>query len=294
MQVTSYVDQKSELPEKIDQSQGTLPNGQHVAIKKLSLRSQQGEREFMNEVNLITSVQHKNLVKLLGCCVEGPERMLVYEYVPNKSVDALLFGDSMDGRTLVDWPTRYGIILGMARGLAYLHEESQICIIHRDIKPSNILLDDQLNPIIADFGLARLVPNEKSHINTTIAGTIGYLAPEYAVHGELTEKVDVFSFGIVTLEIVSGKRNSRERLLEWTWRLYQQQQQLELVDPKLGGTFSPEQVIRVFHVALLCTQEITKLRPTMSRVTLLLSDKFVISEIPTKPKIQTSSTSQFC
>lgn len=268
---------------------GTLQNGHHIAVKKLSSRSQQGRREFMNEVNLITSVQHKNLIKLLGSCIEGPHRMLVYEYLPNRSLDVLLFGDSTDARIL-DWPTRFGIILGMARGLAYLHEESQVRIIHRDIKPSNVLLDDQLNPVIADFGLARLVSDEESHIVTNVAGTLGYLAPEYAAGGQLTEKVDVFSFGVVALEIIAGRRNldiqpstENERLLDWAWRVYQEQRQLELVDPKLGPTFTAEEVIRTVHVALLCTQEMPVLRPTMFTVMLILSGRSDIMEIPTKP-----------
>ncbi|MCO5593100.1 hypothetical protein L7F22_047106 [Adiantum nelumboides] len=159
---------------------GTLLDGEQVAIKKLSFQRQDGKHEFLNEVNVITSVQHKNLIRLLGCCVEDSERILVYEYLPNKSLNYFLFGKlrSIDFKARevifflpLDWSTRYGIIFGMAKGLAYLHEESHIRIIHRDIKASNILLDDQLNPIIADFGLARLVKENATQINTAVAGT---------------------------------------------------------------------------------------------------------------------------
>ncbi|KAI5070532.1 hypothetical protein GOP47_0014875 [Adiantum capillus-veneris] len=171
----------------------------------------------------------------------------------------------------------------MAKGLAYLHEESHTQIIHRDIKPSNILLDDQLNPVIPDFGLARLVKDDATHVNTGVAGTIGYLAPEYALNGVLSEKVDVFSFGLVTLEVVTGKQNVYSRLLTWVWEKYRDEKSLELVDEKLGNAFAPEQVIRVVHVALLCTQENPKQRPTMYRVTLWLSGMTDILEIPIRP-----------
>ncbi|MCO5562705.1 hypothetical protein L7F22_016335 [Adiantum nelumboides] len=260
---------------------GILSNGEQVAIKKLSLGSQQGKQEFLNEVNLITSVQHKNLIRLLGCCVEGPERILVYEYLPNRSLDYVLSEGNDNG--MLNWSTRYSIIVGMAKGLAYLHEESHIRIIHRDIKASNILLDDQLNPVIADFGLARLVKDDATHINTGVAGTLGYLAPEYALRGALSEKVDVFSFGLVSLEIITGKQNVHNMLLAWVWEQYQHEQVLDLVDWRLGNAFSPEQVIRVVHVALLCTQENPKQRPTMSMVILWLSGKSDILKIPSKP-----------
>ncbi|KAI5070533.1 hypothetical protein GOP47_0014876 [Adiantum capillus-veneris] len=261
---------------------GTLSNGERVAIKKLTIGGQQGKQEFLNEVSLITSVQHKNLIRLLGCCVEGPERILVYEYLPNKSLDFLLSGEPR-GNTILNWSTRFNIVFGMAKGLAYLHEESHTRIIHRDIKPSNILLDDQLNPVIADFGLARLVKDNASHVNTGVAGTIGYLAPEYALHGALSEKVDVFSFGLVALETVTGKQNVHGRLLTWVWEKYREEKILDLVDERLGGAFSPEQAIRVVHVALLCTQENPKQRPTMSQITLWLSGSSAILEIPSRP-----------
>ncbi|MCO5597765.1 hypothetical protein L7F22_051847 [Adiantum nelumboides] len=259
---------------------GALSSGERVAIKKLTIGGQHAKQEFLNEVNIITSVQHKNLIKLLGCCVEGPERILVYEYLPNKSLDLFL---SATGSRILNWSTRYGIILGMAKGLAYLHEESHTRIIHRDIKPGNVLLDDELNPVIADFGLARLVRDNATHVNTGVAGTIGYLAPEYVLHGALSEKVDVFSFGLVALEIVTGKQNVYSGLLRWAWEKYGDEKVLDLVDERLGAAFSPEEAIRVLHVALLCTQENPKQRPTMSLITLWLSGHSGIREIPIRP-----------
>ncbi|KAG2241357.1 hypothetical protein Bca52824_096660 [Brassica carinata] len=190
---------------------GLMPSGEEIAVKKLSLNSRQGSREFMNEVKLLLRIQHKNLVSLLGCCFHGPEKMLVYEYLPNRSLDYFLFDKLNPG--LLDWSNRWRIIIGVARGLLYLHEEAPVRIIHRDIKASNILLDNDLNPKISDFGLARLFPGDGTHTNTfRISGTYGYMAPEYALHGLLSVKSDVFSFGVLVLEIVSGRKNQNPRL----------------------------------------------------------------------------------
>jgi len=184
---------------------GVLPDGREVAVKRLKIGSRQGNAEFLNEANLISRVQHRNLVKLLGCCVECSERLLVYEYLQNSSLDKIIF-DTTKGHSL-KWSERYEIIVGIARGLAYLHEQSVIRIIHRDIKASNILLDNKQKPKIADFGLAKLFAEDESHVSTRVAGTLGYMAPEYALRGQLTEKADVFSFGVLLLEIVSGRKN---------------------------------------------------------------------------------------
>ncbi|CAM6059844.1 unnamed protein product [Sphagnum tenellum] len=256
---------------------GVLPDGTEVAVKQLSVSSRQGQEEFLNEVMLITGVQHRNLVKLRGCCLKGDERLLVYEFLENRSLHQALF-DETNGLKL-NWPIRLKILVGTARGLAYLHEGCQTRIIHRDIKASNILLDKDLNPKIADFGLARLFQDSQSHISTRVAGTVGYLAPEYAMRGQLTEKADVFSFGIVALELVSGRGNLDLRLppemaylLDWTWHLHEKKKLKDIVDQSLlGDEYSEEEVMRVIEVALLCTQSVGTMRPTMTRVVELLT-----------------------
>ncbi|CAI0456169.1 unnamed protein product [Linum tenue] len=207
---------------------GSLPNNQTVAVKRLIFNTSQWVEEFFNEVNLISGIQHKNLVKLLGCSIEGPESLLVYEYVPNKSLDQFLFGNVEKTSKVVtlSWKQRLNVVVGAAEGLAYLHGErgSPVRIIHRDIKSSNVLLDEDFNAKIADFGLVRHFGADKSHLSTGIAGTIGYMAPEYLVRGQLTEKADVYSFGVLVLEIVSGKRcnaviGESNSLLQAVWPL---------------------------------------------------------------------------
>ncbi|GKV50310.1 hypothetical protein SLEP1_g57022 [Rubroshorea leprosula] len=243
---------------------GNLSDGRIVAVKRLSVASYQGKSQFVTEIATISVVQHRNLVKLYGCCIEGNRRLLVYEYLENKSLDQALFGNK---DLHLDWPTRFRICLATARGLAYLHEESRPRIIHRDVKASNILLDAELCPKISDFGLAKLYDDKKTHISTQVAGTIGYLAPEYAMRGHLTEKADVFSFGVVALEIVSGRPNSDNRqdndeiyLLEWAWTLYESNQSLGLVDPTLVE-FDETEALRMIRVGLLCTQASPMMRP---------------------------------
>lgn len=184
-----------------DVYKGTLKNGNIIAVKKLALSSSRAKADFESEVKLISNVHHRNLIRLLGCSNKGPELLLVYEYMANGSLDRFLYGER---RGALNWKQRFEIIFGTARGLAYLHEQFHVCIIHRDIKSSNILLDDDFQPKIADFGLARLLPEDQSHLSTRFAGTLGYTAPEYAIHGQLSEKVDTYSFGVVVLEIISG------------------------------------------------------------------------------------------
>ncbi|KAJ4710021.1 Receptor-like kinase [Melia azedarach] len=219
---------------------GKLDDGREIAVKKLSQSSNQGKKEFENEAKLLARVQHRNVVNLLGYCVHGAEKLLVYEYVTNESLDKLLFKSNR--RYELDWKQRFDIITGVARGLLYLHEDSHNCIIHRDIKASNILLDDKWIPKIADFGMARLFPEDQTHVNTRVAGTNGYMAPEYVMHGHLSVKADVFSFGVVMLELISGQRNSNfnldpdaQNLLDWAYKLYKKGKSLEIVDPSLAS-----------------------------------------------------------
>ncbi|XP_022968871.1 probable LRR receptor-like serine/threonine-protein kinase At1g56140 isoform X2 [Cucurbita maxima] len=265
---------------------GTLSDGRVVAVKQLSVASHQGKSQFVAEIATISAVQHRNLVKLYGCCIEADKRLLVYEFLENKSLDQALFGNK---HLTIDWPTRFDICVGVARGLTYLHEESRLRIVHRDVKASNILLDGNLIPKISDFGLAKLYDDKKTHISTRVAGTIGYLAPEYAMRGHLTEKADVFGFGVVALEIVSGRPNSdpsleqdKIYLLEWAWYLHENNCELEMVDPELLE-FSKEEVKRVIGVSLLCTQTSPALRPSMSRVVAMLTGDIEVTPVTSKP-----------
>ncbi|XP_024160928.1 probable LRR receptor-like serine/threonine-protein kinase At1g56140 isoform X2 [Rosa chinensis] len=270
---------------------GTLSDGRAVAVKQLSVASHQGKSQFAAEIATISAVQHRNLVKLYGCCIEGSQRILVYEYLENKSLDQALFGTN---DLHLDWLTRFNILLGTARGLAYLHEESSPRVVHRDVKASNILLDAELSPKISDFGLAKLYHDDKTHISTRVAGTIGYLAPEYAMRGHLTEKADVFGFGVVLLEILSGRPNAdndldagKTYLLEWAWTLHENNRTLELVDPRLTE-FDEEEAIRFIRVAFQCTQGPPMTRPSMSRVVGMLSGDIEIgSTIMSKPSYLT-------
>ncbi|XP_077244201.1 cysteine-rich receptor-like protein kinase 3 [Tasmannia lanceolata] len=272
---------------------GILPDGKVIAIKRLLFNTRQWVDDFFNEVNLISRVHHKNLVKLLGCSITGPESLLVYEYVPNKSLHQHLF-DETNAR-LLTWDMRYHILVGTAEGLAYLHEESELRIIHRDIKLGNILLDENFMAKIADFGLARLFPEDKTHISTAIAGTRGYMAPEYLVRGKLTEKADVYSFGVLLIEVICGKRiNSYPQepssILHLVWNLYTSRRLSEAVDPTMEGRFREEDAFRVLHIGLLCTQASPELRPTMSMVVKMLTDESSNLPSPAQPPFLNSNT----
>lgn len=261
---------------------GTIRNGREVAVKVLSAESRQGIREFLTEIDVITNVKHPNLVELIGCCVEGSNRILVYEYLKNSSLDRALLGSNSEPADFT-WSIRSTICLGVAQGLAYLHEEIASPIVHRDIKASNILLDKNYVPKIGDFGLAKLFPDNVTHISTRVAGTTGYLAPEYAWHGQLTKKADIYSFGILILEIVSGTSSSRsilmddKVLLEKAWELYEAERLKELVDPALVD-YPEEEVIRYIKVALFCLQAAAARRPTMPQVVTMLSKPIRINE----------------
>ncbi|GAA0164051.1 transmembrane signal receptor [Lithospermum erythrorhizon] len=268
---------------------GTLKNGNVVAVKKLIVSSSAAKAQFESEVKLISNVHHRNLIRLLGCSNKRADLLLVYEYMSNGSLDKFLYGEK---KGTLNWKQRYEIIFGTARGLAYLHEQFHVRIIHRDIKSSNILLDDDFLPKIADFGLARLLPENQSHLSTRFAGTLGYTAPEYAIHGQLTEKVDTFSFGVVALEIISGRRSTDAKsepvaqfLLEEAWKLVEKDMHLKLVDEALDpNQYTPEEVKKVIGIALSCTQSPAALRPTMSEVVVMLtSDSNLEQKTPTRP-----------
>ncbi|AQK46203.1 Putative leucine-rich repeat receptor-like protein kinase family protein [Zea mays] len=281
---------------------GKLADGRVVAVKQLSETSHQGKQQFAAEIETISRVQHRNLVKLYGCCLEGNKPLLVYEYLENGSLDKALFGN---GKLNLDWPTRFEICLGIARGLAYLHEESSIRVVHRDIKASNVLLDANLNPKISDFGLAKLYDDKKTHVSTKVAGTFGYLAPEYAMRGHMTEKVDVFAFGVVILETLAGRPNfdntldeDKVYILEWVWQLYEENHPLDMLDPKLAE-FNSDEVLRAIHVALLCTQGSPHQRPSMSRAVSILAGDVEVGQVANKPsyitewQIKGGNTSSF-
>ncbi|XP_022927452.1 probable LRR receptor-like serine/threonine-protein kinase RFK1 isoform X1 [Cucurbita moschata] len=268
---------------------GELVDGTIVAIKQLSSKSRQGNREFLNEIGMISCLQHPNLVKLHGCCIEGDQLLLVYEYLENNSLARALFGPSYS-RLNLDWPTRLRICIGIAKGLAYLHEESSLKIVHRDIKATNVLLDGELNPKISDFGLAKLDDEEKTHITTRVAGTIGYMAPEYALWGYLTYKADVYSFGVVALEIISGRSNNDYVpsetcvcLLDWACHLQQSGNLMELVDEKLRSEIDGKQAENMVKIALLCTNASPSVRPAMSEVVNMLEGRMGIPELIPEP-----------
>ncbi|KAL2338710.1 hypothetical protein Fmac_013156 [Flemingia macrophylla] len=270
--------------------QGKLADGRLIAVKTLSLdkSQQQGEKEFLAEVRMITSIQHKNLVRLLGCCTDGPQRILVYEYMKNRSLDLIIHGKSDQ---FLNWRTRFQIILGVARGLQYLHEDSHLRIVHRDIKASNILLDEKFQPRIGDFGLARFFPEDQAYLSTQFAGTLGYTAPEYAIRGELSEKADIYSFGVLVLEIISCRKNTdltlpseMQYLPEYAWKLYEKSMLMEIVDPKLREHGIVEKdVMQAFHVALLCLQPHAELRPAMSEIVAMLTFKVEMVSTPMMP-----------
>lgn len=268
---------------------GVLGDGTAFAAKVLSSESEQGLKEFLAEIESISEVKHANLVRLLGCCIQRGSRILIYEFLENNSLDhALQTSSGLEkGVTTLRWSARSDICVGTAKGLSYLHEEHEPNIVHRDIKASNVLLDRNYRPKIGDFGLAKLFPDNVTHISTAVVGTTGYLAPEYFVHGQLTKKADVYSFGVLLLEVVSGRRISQTIrsdmfLVREAWVLYQQGSLLDMVDASIQD-YPEEEVLRFIRVGLACTQATPSTRPTMRQVVATLSQPAEPHELDMRP-----------
>ncbi|XP_062187739.1 cysteine-rich receptor-like protein kinase 6 isoform X3 [Phragmites australis] len=278
---------------------GVLPDGDEIAVKRLSKSSTQGVEELKNEVALVTKLKHKNLVRLVGICLEQQERLLVYEFVPNRSLDLILFDTENEKGEKLDWGQRYKIINGIARGLQYLHEDSQLKVVHRDLKASNILLDANMNPKISGFGLARIFAREQTQaVTNRVVGTYGYMAPEYVMRGNYSVKSDAFSFGVMVLEIVTGRKNNdcynskkTEDLLTTIWEHWEAGTVAELVDPSMGGSFPEGDVLRCIHIGLLCVQGDPAARPVMSSVVMMLGTDTVTLQAPSKPSFFTMNSS---
>ncbi|XP_074319736.1 G-type lectin S-receptor-like serine/threonine-protein kinase At5g24080 [Silene latifolia] len=252
---------------------GDVGDGTFIAVKKLDKVLPHGEREFITEVNVIGSMHHMNLVRLCGYCSEGSRRLLVYEFMTNGSLDKWIFAPNYSKEIVLDWPTRYNIALGTAQGIAYFHEQCRNRIIHCDIKPENILLDENFCPKVSDFGLAKMMARENSQVVTMVRGTRGYLAPEWISNRPITVKADVYSYGMLLLEIIGGRRNldmsyGAEDFFfpGWAYKEMVDDKCMKVVDKRLGGAIDEEEVTRALKIAFWCIQDEVSTRPSMGEV----------------------------
>ncbi|XP_016513160.2 inactive protein kinase SELMODRAFT_444075-like [Nicotiana tabacum] len=277
---------------------GVLPDGQVVAVKQHKLASSQGDQEFCSEVEVLSCAQHRNVVMLIGFCIEDRRRLLVYEYICNGSLDSHLYGHNRDP---LEWSARQKIAVGAARGLRYLHEECRVgCIVHRDMRPNNILITHDFEPLVGDFGLARWQPDGDTGVETRVLGTFGYLAPEYTQSGQITEKADVYSLGVVLIELVTGRKavditrpKGQQCLTEWARPLLEECAIDGLIDPRLGNSYSEHKVCCMLHAASLCIRRDPQARPRMSQVLRILEGDLIMEsgQLSTTPRYDVGSQS---
>ncbi|XP_043711204.1 probable serine/threonine-protein kinase PBL21 [Telopea speciosissima] len=272
---------------------GRLDTGQIVAVKQLDQNGVQGNQEFIVEVLMLSLLHHSNLVNLIGYCADGDQRLLVYEYMPMGCLEDHLF-DLDPGKESLEWNTRMKIAIGAARGLEYLHCKANPPVIYRDLKSSNILLDNDFNPKLSDFGLAKLGPvGDKTHVSTRVMGTHGYCAPEYAMSGKLTLKSDVYGFGVVLLELITGrmaidctKAHAEQNLVSWSRPYFKDRRKfVQLVDPLLQGRFPIRSLHHAISITVMCLQEQPNFRPLMGDVVVALE---YLSSQPYKPEAHIS------